>query len=142
MFGYIQLGDQHAPQQIMGPLVSARQRARVLDYIEIGKREGARLVCGGGKPAHLAKGWWVEPTLFADVRNDMRIAREEIFGPVLVAIAFDDDEDAVRIANDSEYGLFGSIFSAEPIYALRIARRHRTAPLHPNSPPILAPNPP
>src|SRR3546814_5808570 len=76
MFGYIQLGDQHAPQQIMGPLVSARQRARVLDYIEIGKREGARLVCGGGKPAHLAKGWWVEPTLFADVRNDMRIARE------------------------------------------------------------------
>src|SRR3546814_6300027 len=78
-----------APQQIMGPLVSARQRARVLDYIEIGKREGARLVCGGGKPAHLAKGWWVEPTLFADVRNDMRIAREEIFGPVLVAIALD-----------------------------------------------------
>src|SRR3546814_13450754 len=68
--------------------------------LEIGKREGARLVCGGGKPAHLAKGWWVEPTLFADVRNDMRIAREEIFGPVLVAIAFDDDEDAVRIAND------------------------------------------
>src|SRR3546814_11309559 len=98
MFAHIQRGDQQAPKLDMGPLVSARQRARVLDYIEIGKCEGARLVGGGGKPAHLAKGWWVEPTLFADVRNDMRIAREEIFGPVLVAIAFDDDEDAVRSA--------------------------------------------
>src|SRR3546814_19720423 len=93
----------------MGPLVSARQRARVLDYIEIGKCEGARLVCGGGKPEHLAKGWWVEPTLFADVRNDMRIAREEIFGPVLVALAFDDADNAVRTATASDEGLSGPV---------------------------------
>src|SRR3546814_14161146 len=109
----------------MGPLVGARQRARVLHYIEFGKREGARLVCGGGKPAHLAKGWWVEPTLFADVRNDMRIAREEIFGPVLVAIAYENDDEAVRIANDSVYGLSGSIYSPAAERALRVARRIR-----------------
>ncbi|NGY04867.1 aldehyde dehydrogenase family protein [Solimonas terrae] len=142
MFGYVQPGDQFAPQQIMGPLVSARQRQRVLDYIELGKAEGARLVCGGGKPAHLSRGWWVEPTLFADVRNDMRIAREEIFGPVLVAIPFDDDDDAVRIANDSDYGLSGAIFSADPERALRMARRVRTGTLNVNGANFFAPDSP
>ena len=91
----------------MGPLISARQLARVLEYIEIGKREGARLVCGGKRAAHLPRGYYLEPTIFADVTNDMRIAQEEIFGPVLAIIAYEDDEDAVRIANDSIYGLSG-----------------------------------
>jgi aldehyde dehydrogenase (NAD+) len=142
MFAYVQPGDQFAPQQIMGPLVSARQRERVLDYIEIGKREGARLVCGGGVPATLTKGWWVEPTLFADVTNDMRIAREEIFGPVLVAIPYDDDDDAVRIANDSQYGLSGSVYSADPQRALRVARRIRSGTLNVNGANFFAPDSP
>ncbi len=141
-FGYIQLGNQHAEQQIMGPLVSRRQQERVLEYIEIGKREGARLVCGGGKPAHLAKGFFVEPTLFADVRNDMRIAQEEIFRPVLVAIAYSDDDDAVRIANDSVYGLSGSIYSGDLARALRMARRIRTGTLNVNGANFFAPDSP
>ncbi|WP_051362017.1 aldehyde dehydrogenase family protein [Solimonas soli] len=142
MFACVRPGDQYAPQQIMGPLVSARQRQRVLDYIETGKREGARLVCGGGRPAHLHKGFWVEPTLFADVRNDMRIAQEEIFGPVLVAIPYEDDDDAVRIANDSIYGLSGSVFSADAQRALRIARRLRTGTLNINGANFFAPDAP
>ncbi|HET8880593.1 MAG TPA: aldehyde dehydrogenase family protein, partial [Solimonas sp.] len=117
-------------------------RRRVLDYIEIGQREGARLVCGGGVPAALAKGWWVEPTLFADVTNDMRIAREEIFGPVLVAIAYDDDDDAIRIANDSEYGLSGSVYSADRERALRVARRIRSGTLNVNGANFFAPDSP
>ena len=95
-------GDPTDATNLMGPLISARQRERVLGYIETGKKEGARLVCGGGVPAHLPKGWFVEPTLFADVDNSMTIAQEEIFGPVLVMIPFEDDDDAVRIANDSQ----------------------------------------
>ncbi len=125
----------------MGPLISARQQARVLDYIEIGKREGARLVCGGGKPKHLPNGFYVEPTLFADVTNDMRIAREEIFGPVLAAIPYDDDDDAVRIANDSIYGLSGSIFGS-PERALRMARRIRAGTLNINGANFYAPDSP
>ena len=119
-------GDPRGEGQIMGPLISARQQARVLDYIEIGKREGARLVCGGGKPKHLPNGFYVEPTLFADVRNDMRIAQEEIFGPVLVAIPYEDDEDAIRIANDSAYGLSGGVWSGDLDRAEAVARRMHT----------------
>jgi aldehyde dehydrogenase (NAD+) len=112
--------------QIMGPLISEQQRARVLNYIEIGKAEGARLVTGGGIPAHTDKGgFFVEPTLFADVNNDMRIAREEIFGPVLVLIPYEDEEDAIRIANDSPYGLSGAVNSASPERAMKVARRIR-----------------
>jgi aldehyde dehydrogenase (NAD+) len=123
-------GDIDAPMQIMGPLISERQRQRVLDYIAIGKQEGARLVLGGEIPSHLdPKGFFVEPTLFADVTNDMRIAREEIFGPVLVIIPFDSDEDAVRIANDSPYGLSGSVVSASLERAVAVARRIRTGTL-------------
>jgi aldehyde dehydrogenase (NAD+) len=119
-------GDPNDPTQIMGPLISKRQQERVLSYIEIGKQEGARLVTGGGVPKGFEKGYWVEPTLFADVNNDMRIAREEIFGPVLVVIPYDDDEDAIRIANDSVYGLSGSVVSGNTERALNIARRVRT----------------
>ncbi len=134
-------GDPRGEGQIMGPLISARQQARVLDYVEIGKKEGARLVCGGGKPKHLPHGFYVEPTLFADVRNDMRIAREEIFGPVLVAIPYEDDEAAVRIANDSIYGLSGSIYGS-PERALRMARRIRSGTLNVNGANFYAPDSP
>lgn len=118
-------GDPTDPGNIQGPLVSARQRDRVLGYIESGLREGARLVTGGGRPAHLERGYYVEPTLFADVDNAMTIAREEIFGPVMVLIPFDDEDDAVRIANDSEYGLSGGVTSASEERALAVARRIR-----------------
>jgi aldehyde dehydrogenase (NAD+) len=123
-------GDPEAPTQIMGPLISERQRQRVLDYIEIGKKEGARLVVGGKIPAHLSdRGYFVEPTLFADVTNEMRIAREEIFGPVIVVIPFEDDEHAIQIANDSPYGLSGAVSSASNERALKVARRIRTGTL-------------
>jgi aldehyde dehydrogenase (NAD+) len=123
----VQYGDAEAPTQVMGPLISEKQRERVLNYIEIGKAEGARLVTGGGIPAHTDKsGFFVEPTLFADVTNDMRIAREEIFGPVLVLIPYEDEEDAIRIANDSPYGLSGAVNSASPERAMKVARRIRS----------------
>ncbi len=131
-FGFIQYGDPAAEGAIMGPLVNARQRERVLAYIEKGKAEGARLLIGGGKPAHLDKGYYVEPTVFVDVTNDMTIAREEIFGPVLCVIAYDDEEDAIRIANDSDYGLSGGVWSADEERALAVARRIRTGTVNVN----------
>ncbi len=140
-FRGLQYGDPFAPGQIMGPLISARQRARVLEYVDIGRREGARLVCGGRRPAHLPRGYYVEPTLFADVSNDMRIAQEEIFGPVLVVIPYDSDEDAVRIANDSIYGLSGAIIGS-PERALRMARRIRSGTLNINGANFFAPDSP
>jgi aldehyde dehydrogenase (NAD+) len=118
-------GDPTDPANIQGPLISALQRERVLGYIDKGVEEGARLVTGGGRPAHLEKGYYVEPTLFADVDNSMTIARREIFGPVVVMIPFRDENDAVRIANDSEYGLSGGVTSASEERALAVARRIR-----------------
>lgn len=128
----IRYGKPHDKGLFMGPLVSKRQQQRVLSYIEKGKAEGARLVCGGGIPERLPKGFYVEPTVFADVTNDMTIAREEIFGPVMVVIPYKDDADAIRIANDSPYGLSGSIFSADLDRALRMARKIRTGTLNVN----------
>jgi aldehyde dehydrogenase (NAD+) len=119
-------GDPSSMDVMMGPVISEKQRDRVLGYIAKGQEEGARLLLGGGKPAHFAKGWFVEPTLFVDVDNSMTIAQEEIFGPVLSVIPFDDDDDAVRIANDSAYGLSGGVFSASEERATAIARRIRT----------------
>ena len=122
-------GDPTDFANLQGPQVSKRQQERVLGYIEKGKQEGARIVCGGGVPSHLPKGFYVEPTLFADVDNDMTIAQEEIFGPVLVMIPFDDDDDAVRIANNSSYGLSGAITSGDFERAKAVARRVRTGTL-------------
>jgi len=119
-------GDPQRPDVLMGPLVSAKQRDRVLGYIEKGVAQGATLALGGGRPADLPKGWYVEPTLFTDVDNAMTIAQEEIFGPVLVVIPFDDDDDAVRIANDSVYGLSGGVFSGSLERSLAVAERVRT----------------
>lgn len=119
-------GDINDPTHVMGPLISKRQQERVMGYIELGKQEGARLIAGGNAAPYKGNGFFVEPTCFADVNNDMRIAREEIFGPVLTVIPFEDDDDAVRIANDSEYGLSGMINSADVDRAMRMARRIRT----------------
>ena len=131
-FEKLAYGDPTNPAHLMGPVVSRRQHERVLGYIEKGKREGARLVTGGGVPKHLKKGFYVEPTLFADVDPDATIAQEEIFGPVLCLIPYDDDDDAVRIANNSIYGLSGSVTSASEERALAVARRIRTGTLSVN----------
>jgi aldehyde dehydrogenase (NAD+) len=124
--GSVAYGDPQGPDVIMGPLVSERQRDRVLGYIDKGVKEGATLALGGGRPAHLPTGWYVEPTLFTDVDNSMTIAQEEIFGPVLVVIPFDDDDQAVQIANDSVYGLSGGVFSGSLDRAMGVAERIRT----------------
>ena len=131
-FGFIAYGDPDAEGAIMGPLVNAKQRARVLSYIEKGKSEGARVLLGGGVPQHLEKGYYVEPTVFVDVTNDMAIAREEIFGPVLAVIAYEDEEDAIRIANDSDFGLSGGVWSVSEERALAVARRIRTGTVNVN----------
>ncbi len=143
-FGFISYGDPSAedPGAIMGPQVSAKQRSRVLDYIEKGKAEGARLLLGGGQPAHLDKGYYVEPTVFVDVTNDMTIAREEIFGPVLAVIAYEDEDDAVRIANDSEFGLSGSVWSASEERAMTVARRIRSGTVNVNGGNFYSPDAP
>jgi acyl-CoA reductase-like NAD-dependent aldehyde dehydrogenase len=120
------MGDPTSESTDFGPLVSARQRARVEDYIAVGRAEGADLVLGGDRPADLDRGFYVSPTVFRHVDNDMRIAREEIFGPVLTVLGYDTEDDAVRIANDSEYGLGGSVFTADPDRGLALARRVET----------------
>jgi aldehyde dehydrogenase (NAD+) len=122
----VQVGDPLDPSTVCGPLAAARQRARVEGYIQIGRDEGAQIACGGGRPAGLTKGWYVEPTVFVNVDNRMRIAQEEIFGPVLAVIPYGDADDAVRIANDSDYGLSGSVWSGDIDKGLEIARRIRT----------------
>jgi aldehyde dehydrogenase (NAD+) len=124
--GAMRVGDPMDPTTECGPVVSSRQRERVEGYIKIGRDEGAKVAVGGGRPSSQSKGWYVEPTLFTDVSNSMRVAREEIFGPVLVLIPFDDEADAVSIANDSEYGLAGSVWTANVDRGLDVARRVRT----------------
>jgi aldehyde dehydrogenase (NAD+) len=128
----IPYGDPTDPNILQGPQVSAKQRDRVLSYIKKGIDEGANLVVGGHRPAQFDKGYFVEPTMFTDVDNSMTIAQEEIFGPVLAVIAYDEDDDAVRIANDSAYGLSGGVFSASAERAMSIARRIRTGSISVN----------
>jgi len=119
-------GDPTDPGTICGPLVSARQRDRVEGYLKLAIEEGGSFALGGGRPDGLDGGFFVEPTLIVGVGNDARVAQEEIFGPVLVVIPFDDDDDAVALANDSAYGLSGSVWSADRERAVAVANRIRT----------------
>ncbi|ODU04207.1 MAG: aldehyde dehydrogenase [Pseudonocardia sp. SCN 72-86] len=125
-FSQVRVGDPFDKATQMGPLAMSRQRDRVLGYIEKGKAEGATLATGGGRPAHLEKGWFVEPTVFGNVDNSSTIAQEEIFGPVLTVIPADDEADAVRIANDTIYGLNASVFTDDADRALAVAREIRS----------------
>ncbi|MBV9526749.1 aldehyde dehydrogenase [Sphingomonas sp.] len=123
----LKVGDPRDPETTMGPLIAERQRERVERYLGLGREEGATLAIGGGRPKGLDKGWYVEPTVFAEASNDMTIAREEIFGPVGVVIPYDGgDDEAVALANASTYGLGGAVFSADPDRAYRAASRIRT----------------
>jgi betaine-aldehyde dehydrogenase len=131
--GALKVGDALDAETEVGPLVAERQRERVEGYIASGREQGARVTVGGGRPAGLDRGWFVEPTVFADATNDMRIAREEIFGPVLTIIPYDGIDDAVRIANDSDYGLSGSVWGADSDAAAGVARRMRTGTTNVNT---------
>ncbi len=124
-FATVPYGDPTEPGNLQGPQISAAQRDRVLGYVDQGVQQGARLVTGGKRPPQFEKGYYVEPTLFADVDNSMSIARDEIFGPVLVVVPFEDDDDAVRIANDSPYGLGVGVTSASEDRAMAVGRRIR-----------------
>ncbi len=129
----IRVGDPYDPASQMGPLAMQRQRTRVEEYIGVGVAEGARLVSGGKRPAHLDRGYYIEPTLFSQVSCGMRIAREEIFGPVLSVLSFDDEAEAVRIANDTPFGLYGAVFTNDDKAAYRIARGVRAGTIAHNS---------
>ncbi len=128
----IRPGDPNDPGTICGPVISARQRDRVQSYLDLALAEGGTFACGGGRPADRDRGFFIEPTVIAGLTNDARVAREEIFGPVLTVIAHDGDDDAVRIANDSPYGLSGSVFSADPERAAAVADRLRVGTVNVN----------
>jgi aldehyde dehydrogenase (NAD+) len=122
----LSVGDPFDPETDIGPLVSRAQRERVEGYLAVGVAEGAKIVTGGGRPQGLTSGWYVQPTVFANVDNSMRIAREEIFGPVIGVTPYDDESSALTIANDSMYGLSGSVWSTDPARAMAVARGLRT----------------
>ncbi|NKQ56221.1 aldehyde dehydrogenase [Amycolatopsis sp. K13G38] len=122
----IRVGDPANPRTLCGPLISARQRDRVEGYLALATEEGGKIVCGGGRPAGFEQGFYVEPTLISGLTNDSRVAREEIFGPVLVILPHDGDDDAVRIANDSPYGLSGTVHGGDLDRARAVTARLRT----------------
>jgi aldehyde dehydrogenase (NAD+) len=125
-FSQVKVGNPFDPQTQMGPLAAERQRTRVEGYIAKGIEAGAKLATGGGRPKDLDRGWYVEPTVFGNVDNSSVIAQEEIFGPVLSVIAADDEADAVRIANDTIYGLHGAVFTNDNDRAREVAGQMRT----------------
>ena len=131
--GALVVGDPLDAATQVGPLVARRQQQRNLDYIRIGQEEGAKILTGGGRPAGLDRGWYVEPTLFGDVDNSMRIAREEIFGPVICLLPYGDESEAVKIANDSDYGLSGSVWTADVERGIEVARQVRTGTYNVNT---------
>lgn len=122
--GHLKVGDPRGPGTVVGPVISAAHRDRVESYVELGRKEGARVVAGGVRPP-LDHGFYVAPTLLADCTPDMRVVREEIFGPVVVVVPFDDEEEAVTLANDSDYGLIDYVWSGDIARAFRVARRLR-----------------
>jgi acyl-CoA reductase-like NAD-dependent aldehyde dehydrogenase len=126
LFSSVTVGDPQSPETLCGPVISAAQRDRIVGYIRSGLEEGAKALVGGDEPPEgMDKGYYVSPTLFVDVDNSMKIAREEIFGPVLVVIPYEDEDDAVRIANDNDYGLAGYVMSDSVDRSLAVARRLR-----------------
>ncbi|MFC1437270.1 aldehyde dehydrogenase family protein [Streptacidiphilus sp. N1-10] len=130
--GQVRVGDPADPATTMGPLISAAQRGKVEALIGVGEQEGARIVHGGGRPAGLDRGFFVEPTLFVDVDNSMTIAQKEFFGPVGVVIGYKDEDHAVQLANESEFGLGGGVWAADPVHAYRIATRIRAGMVYIN----------
>jgi betaine-aldehyde dehydrogenase len=124
-FASLKVGDPMEPDTVVSPVISEAHRERVLGYVRKGVEEGATLATGGGVPADLPDGWFVEPTLLTNVTNDMTVAQEEIFGPVVAMIPYDDEDDAIRMANDSDYGLSGAVFTADPAHGFEVARRIR-----------------
>jgi aldehyde dehydrogenase (NAD+) len=130
--GGIKPGDPNSKRTVCGPVISARQRDRVQSYLDLALAEGGRFACGGGRPADLDTGYFIEPTVIAGLDNSARVSREEIFGPVLTVIAHDGDDDAVRIANDSPYGLSGTVFGADDDRAQAVASRLRVGTVNVN----------
>jgi aldehyde dehydrogenase (NAD+) len=128
----IKAGDPTNPRTICGPLISAKQRDRVQGYLDLAIKEGGSFACGGGRPADQPTGFFIEPTVITGLTNDARVAQEEIFGPVLVVLAHDGDEDAVRIANDSPYGLSGTVFGTDPDRIDAVVSRFRTGTINVN----------
>jgi acyl-CoA reductase-like NAD-dependent aldehyde dehydrogenase len=132
-FRKVRVGDPFDEQTQMGPLAAQRQRDRVEGYIAKGVEEGATLAAGGGRPAHLDRGWFIEPTVFGNVDNSSTIAQEEIFGPVLSVIAAADEQDAIRVANDTIYGLNSAVFTPDPDRARAVAGKLRAGTVGMNS---------
>ena len=128
----LKAGDPTKPGTVCGPVISARQRDRIQDYLDSAIAEGGTFACGGGSPADRDTGFFVDPTVIAGLDNDARVAREEIFGPVLTVIAHDGDDDAVRIANDSPFGLSGTVFSGDEERAAAVADRLRVGTVNVN----------
>jgi betaine-aldehyde dehydrogenase len=132
-FASLKVGDPNDDDTVLGPLVTEGHRERVLGYIKQAVEDGATVATGGGIPEHLDKGWYVEATLLTNVSNDMTVAQEEIFGPVIALIPYEDEEEAVRLANDSQFGLAGSVFTGDPVRGFQIARRIRTGTFRVNT---------
>ena len=129
---FVKVGDPADPSVMLGPVIREERRQKIEEYIDSGKQDGAVLATGGGRPQDLPRGYFLQPTIFGAVRNDMRIAREEIFGPVLSVLPFGDTDEAIRIANESTYGLGGAVYSADLAKALEVAKRIRTGTMNVN----------
>jgi acyl-CoA reductase-like NAD-dependent aldehyde dehydrogenase len=125
MAGVLKVGDPYEPGVVVGPVITAAHRDRVEGYVQIGRDEGGEVVAGGARPEHPDKGFYVAPTLIAGCNADMRVAQEEIFGPVIVAIPFDDDDEGIAIANSTDFGLYDYVFSADTNRAFRASKRLR-----------------
>jgi acyl-CoA reductase-like NAD-dependent aldehyde dehydrogenase len=125
MAGALKVGDPLEKDTIVGPLITEAHLQRVEGYVQSGIEEGGQIAAGGGRPGHMDKGWYLEPTLIANARRDMKAVREEIFGPVIVAVPFDDEDEAVAIANDTEFGLYDYVFSKDSGRAMRVSRQLR-----------------